>query len=224
MRYLLPLLLAACSYASPTGNDAAARPEAGRGAQQPTMNRIFEDKTIWGPDFPVLLAHLQSLERAKQQQVLVFPDRAVVASPAKTEDEAKKLADTLNTQISELQKNPTPLFKRMSARSPAARPLRATVERLPEDQSFRASIPGLNLLQANLTVATVRKQLGAPENVTRQLIEGPGDSRPLVLTLYRYAGGSVVFAEADIAPRPGFVNRAVLNVPAVTAALAKEGK
>jgi hypothetical protein len=45
-----------------------------------------------------------------------------------------------------------------------------------------------------------------------------------VLTVYTYAGGSIAFAEADIAPRPGLVNRVRLDVPAVTAALAKESK
>jgi hypothetical protein len=148
----------------------------------------------------------------------------VLATPFQTEAEAQQVAATLNRSMSELRAKPTALFDRMRTRA-AVKELKADiVPQFAEDRSVRVAIGSVALLPPALTVSKVREQIGAPDRTTRQLIEGPGESRPLVLTVYTYAGGSIAFAEADIAARPGLVNRVRLDVPAVTAALAKESK
>ena len=65
----------------------------------------------------------------------------------------------------------------------------------------------------------VLERLGRPERVTTELLDDGTERRPIILTIYHYAGGVIAFAESDVAPRPGFINRVFLDVSAVTAAL-----
>jgi hypothetical protein len=220
MRYLLIIALAACSsVAGPAEKDDVV---AQRGTQRRTVSQILADPTLWGPDFPSLLAQLEALQRTAERQVIVFRDRAVLSTPFKTEAEARSAAANIDRAMSELRSQPTALFNRMRSRGAITVLPAEVIAQFPEDRTARVALVAPALLAPNLTVSTVRQRLGPPESTTRQLIEGPGESRPLVLTLYAYGAGAVVFAEADIAPRPGFVNRVRLDVPSATAALAKE--
>ena len=45
------------------------------------------------------------------------------------------------------------------------------------------------------------------------VIPTEGERRQQILTLFSYANGAIVFAEADIAARPGRINRVLLDVP-----------
>ena len=221
MRYVFLILAVACSSPPAPRNTEGAMPQ---NPQKRTVSQIISDGALWGPDFPSLIAYLDGLQSANQREVLVFADRAVLATPFQTEAEAQQVAATLNRSMSELRAKPTALFDRMRTRA-AVKELKADiVPQFAEDRSVRVAIGSVALLPPALTVSKVREQIGAPDRTTRQLIEGPGESRPLVLTVYTYAGGSIAFAEADIAARPGLVNRVRLDVPAVTAALAKESK
>ncbi|HEY7498319.1 MAG TPA: hypothetical protein VH740_07390 [Vicinamibacterales bacterium] len=222
MRYLLLAVVVACSSSSspPASTNAVTQ----NPPQKRSATQILNDSALWGPDLPTLLANVEGLQRANQREVWVFPDRAVVTTPFKSETEARTVADTINKNLSDLRANPTPIARTMSARAPLKNIQAAVIQQFPDDRSVRVALESVQLLPPDLTVATVRQRAGAPERTTRQLIEGPGESRPLILTLYSYAGGTITFAEADIAARPGFVNRVKLDVPAVTAALAKEAK
>lgn len=194
--------------------------------QGKTTYQILTDSELWGKDFPTVLAHLQSFDRANERKVVVFPTQVVSATPFKSRAEAQQSADRLSKAVSDLQSSPTPLFDRLIKRSqePQARVSTELIAYFPEDKSTRVALasPAFQLLTQDLTVATVRKQLGNPERVSTELIDTGGEERPLILTLHSYAGGSIVFAEADIAPRPGLVNRVVMDVPAVMAALTRE--
>jgi hypothetical protein len=72
-------------------------------------------------------------------------------------------------------------------------------------------------------VARLQERLGAPDTVTQRLIQTDRDNRPAVLTLRSYAGGGVVFIETDWAPRPGIVDRVVLDTRVLSAALFRGG-
>jgi hypothetical protein len=79
-------------------------------------------------------------------------------------------------------------------------------------------------LNPKMTVAAVVERLGKPEKIVRQLIQTEKERRPIVLTLYTYAGNAIAFAESDISPIPGSVDRVILDVPSITAELFQGAK
>lgn len=191
-----------------------------------TIFQILTDKSLWGKDFLTVLAHLQSFEHAGERQIAVFPDKVVTMTPLKSEAEAKRVSEKLKQAISETNAKPTPLTEKLMRLIKGERKsLKADVLRyFPDDESVRVKVNSLDLFSKKLAVATVRKQLGQPEKVSTLVIPTEGERRQQILTLYSYAGGAIVFAEADIAPRPGRVNRVLLDVPGIIAALEKEVK
>lgn len=186
--------------------------------------RVLNDRTLWGRDFPTALAFVESLGRAGERRVYVFPDRVVGATQHRTQDEARRSAARLAEAMKANRRRARPAYEELLRGVPLQAPatLRAEVVRLePDDEYYHVALVGasLQLLPRQLTVAAVRGRLGAPERTVQELIQNETERRPVVLTLYFYGGGAVAFAESDWAPVPGFVDRAVLDVPAVTAAL-----
>jgi hypothetical protein len=119
---------------------------------------------------------------------------------------------------------PKPIFEAMFrgiAPRPAALLKTEVIPSFQDDDSVRviSTRPDAQFLTPNLTVATVQERLGPPEKVEQQVIQGEGERRPVVLTLYRYADGAVTFAESDIAARPGMVDRVLLDASAVVNAI-----
>lgn len=194
--------------------------------QKKTVLQILTDKVLWGKDFLTVLAYLESFQRVNETRIAVFSDEVVTTTALKSEDEGKRAAEQLNQTIEKLTADPTPLNKNLLLRFDGQRKtLRAEV--LPyfaEDESVRVRVDSLDLFSDKLAVETVKKQLGKPEKVSTLLVETEGEMRPLILTLFSYAGGAIVFAEADIAVRPGFINRVYLDVPKILAVLEQEVK
>jgi len=184
--------------------------------------QILTNPNLWRQDFPVVLAQLPALQTAGESKLLVFPDKAVSGTPARSADEAQNQRRKIENAMEQVRTNPTPLARKLMARTTQRSLKPDIITKFPEDDSARVAIDSLQLFPAGMRVENVRRQLGAPEKTTRVVIESEGERRPLILTLYSYAGGAVVFAEADIAPRPGAVDRVILDIPAVIAALEKE--
>lgn len=188
------------------------------GYQQRSMEKIMTDPEIWGKDFHTLVANLEAFSRAGDAKISIFPEEVVLPTQYKSRDEAQSAAKRVDQSVKDLKANPTPLYRKYAGQSAADLKARV-VPYFAEDESIRVAVGPLQLLRPGLTVATVRKQLGAPQKVETLLVQTEGEQRPLILTLYVYAGGSLVFAEADIAPRPGLVNRVIIDVAALTSAL-----
>lgn len=194
--------------------------------QKKTVFQILSDQALWGKDFPTVLSYLQSFENSGERQSAIFANKIVTTTPLKAEKDAKPAAERLNRSLDDLKANPTPLFQKLIQRA-AGQPASLKAEILPyfaEDRSVRIEINSLELFSDKLTVLMVKKQLGQPEKVSTLLVETDGEERPLILTLYSYAEGAIVFAEADIAARPGFVNRVLLDIPKIVRALEREVK
>lgn len=194
--------------------------------QRKTIFQILTDKSLWGKDFLSVLVHLQSFQQAGERQIAVFAEKVVTTTPLKSEAEAKRVAEKLQQAISETNARPTPLTQKLMQLNEGQREaLKPEVLRyFPDDESVRVKVNSLDLFSAKLAVETVRKQLGQPEKVSTVIIPTEGERREQILTLYSYAGGAIVFVEADIAPRPGRVNRVLLDVPRIIVALEKEVK
>jgi hypothetical protein len=186
--------------------------------------RILNDRSLWGEDFYRLLPVLSSFQKAGEQRIVIFADRVVGTNRYRSLREA----ETRNRALeSALQRGDQPLAgaarRLYQVQQPIA--MEPTAIQFLDDRSFRVAAPAPNgqLLPAGLKIATVQERLGKPEKVTKELLDDGTERRPVILTVYYYAGGAIAFVESNIAPRPGFVNRVYLDVPAVTSALLKGG-
>ena len=67
-----------------------------------TIDAILSDPTLWGKDFPLALASLQSWPEAGERSVLIFQNRIVGATTPKTrqeaEQKAKKVTEVMATK------------------------------------------------------------------------------------------------------------------------------
>jgi hypothetical protein len=189
-----------------------------------SINSILTDRTLWGKDFPLALASLQSWPEAGERSVLIFQNRIVGGTTPKTRQEAEQKAKKVTEVMATKQFKPRPEFEAMfkeSGPAPATALKTEVISRFQDDDSVRvtATSPEAQFLAPNLTVATVQKELGPAEKVEQQVIQSEGDRRPVILTLHRYADGAVTFAESDIAAVPGTVDRVLLDAPAVMNAI-----
>jgi hypothetical protein len=182
---------------------------------------------LWGKELPAALARLPSWAspEVKEDKVAVFPHLIEGTRPFESSNEAKANLKKLETAMQVKPGKPRPQSQPLIQKHLGAAPsYRAEVRISLDDQKPRLAWVGPNLqfLKEGLTIAAVQQQLGRPEKVTRQVIQTDGDRRPVTLTLHLYAGGAVAFAESDLNPKPGVVDRALLDVPAVKAALFSE--
>jgi len=183
------------------------------------LQKILTDPALWGKGFPSVLAYLPSWTRIDERSVAVSPDKVVGATRYSTPEAASAQVRKLTTALRGPKRKPSSefadLLKPILGQPP---PFQVTAVPLQEDDSVHVAWvgPQLELLAPGLTVETIQNRLGPPEKVTREIVQTEKDHRPVTLTLYRYAGGAVVFAESDLAPKPGVVDRVILNVRAVT--------
>ena len=217
---LFLLLAASFPAALPSALSAAQpRPEA-------TLRKILLDNRIWGEDFPAALARLQSWKQIGESNVTVFSERIVGSTPYTRREEALPHTERLLQNMSKPPARFKPEFTSMMERESTgeSKPPQASIARLSDDGTFRViwSAPGARFLRPALTLEQIEKWLGPAEKISRQVIQSKGERRPVILTLHSYAGGAVSFVEWDLDPRPGLVNRVLLDVAATAAELYEE--
>jgi len=192
------------------------------------LAKIFTAPGLWGKDYPAALASLPAWNRLGEKRVWVFTDRVIGGSPHKTREEAQAEAGRFSEAVKELRPKPVPKFEAL-LKEKTEQLHAGKMDVIPffqEDGTARIAwtTGSQQLLAPRLNMATVKKRLGPPEKVSTEVIQGQGEVRPVILTLHSYAGGAVSFAESDVAQRPGLVNRVILDVPVVTAALFEEAR
>jgi hypothetical protein len=192
--------------------------------QQPPPSpvvKILNDRTLWGKDYPAALAYLSSWNKINERTVALFPEGVLGNTPYNSPENAQQVVRQLATAMEQPQPQPKDEFDellREARKNPP--PFQAkTTSFLSEIDSMRIvwADKSLQFLAPNLSLNAVQERLGPPEKVTQEVTSRGGEFRPIVLTLYRYAGGAVTFAETDWAPIPGFVDRVIFDVPTVTA-------
>ncbi len=188
-----------------------------------SLAEILNDRELWGKDLPAALALSSSWSRVGERTLAVFPGRILGATPYNTPQDAQRAASQMARAMSEAPPRPSPEFADLLARGRAkqAIPFRATLISLVDDDAVHLAWAdsSVEFLPPNLTLASVKNRFGEPERVTQEIVPTQRDRRPVVLTLYQYAGGAVSFAESDAAQKPGIIDRVLFDVPAVTAAL-----
>ncbi|NIQ04496.1 MAG: hypothetical protein GWO20_01825 [Candidatus Korarchaeota archaeon] len=195
--------------------------------QQPPspLAKILKDQTLWGKDYPAALAYLESWSKIGERTVEVFPEGVLGTTPYNSPEKVQQAAKQLAQAMKEPQPQPNDEFEDL-LREPRKNPppfQAEVISFLADVDSMRVVWTGtpLQLLAPNLSLATVEERLGQPEKVTQEVVPSVGELRPIVLTLYGYAGSKVAFAESDWAPRPGFVDRVIFDLPAVTTVVFK---
>lgn len=216
MRNSLALMVAAALLLT-----ATAFCQGYRGADAAAVVRILDDRALWGEDFYGLLASLATFQQAGEPRIQVFADRVVGTKRYDGLAEAQRRARALEQALRSPkdQSYAAGVRRRYATQRPLA--LNPTAIQFVDDGSYRVAVlaPDARFLPAGLKTATVLERLGKPEKVTTELLDDGKERRPVILTVYHYAGGAIAFAESDIAPRPGFVNRVFLDVPAITSSL-----
>jgi len=190
-------------------------------APQQPLARILVEQPLWGRDYTALLAQLRALQDAGETSAYVFQDRAAGASAFPSDQAATERV----ARVRALAAKPAPLGPQFKAMQGAGRAvtLRAGAARLIDGDGYHVvldSPAALELLPPGLTIAAVRARLGEPERVTELTIQNTGDRRPVILKLHTYAGGAIAYAESNMA-EPGVVERVVVNLAAVTPAVAR---
>jgi hypothetical protein len=193
--------------------------------QKEEIIKIFKAEVLWGKGMPAALARLPSwaATEVKQEKVAIFPNMIVGTRPLKSTDEAKtdikQLENAMQLKPGKLRPESQLILQNQLGAPPP--PYHAEVHISRDDQKPRLAWVGkdVQFLKEGLSLAVVQEQLGKPMKVTREVIQTDGDRRPVTLTLHHYAGGAVTFAESDLSPQPGIVDRVILDVSAVRAAL-----
>lgn len=197
-------------------------PVIGQPDPEKRLEALLKDSRIFGKNFAEVLAAMPAFTDAGEKQIVVYQARVegtrafsnrAEAMKAETETRAavKKQRWTLRPQYKELL---GPLMSR-----PIVIAKGAPVE-TPDRESLRlAWVEPKQLLAPNLTRTTLTETQGQPERISRRIIPTDDERRPVVLTELHYAGGAVVFAQPDYAPRPGVIDRVAFDTARVTQAV-----
>jgi hypothetical protein len=195
--------------------------------QQPTgatVLQILTNRSLWGKDFGACLSRIPGWSQIAESTVVVFSDRVMGNTGYETRKQAETAAANLETAITTPPKQAAQVFRELLA---AKQDVRLRPQVMPYADDFLhvyLADSAIQMLNPDLTPASLEEQLGKPERVSKLTIQGKGDRRGVVLTLFAYAGGKIVFAQADLSSRPGRIDRVFLDVPAVMAALFQEAK
>jgi len=185
-------------------------PEAAE-VSNPILAKVITDRDLWGDDGLAAIAAIGLWQRLGQEVIVVYPDQVVSGSPFASADEAGKAASGLQAEMAK----PLPA----AAKEAAARVSRFRAEpvRLLEDGSFRLGWRGEGavFLKPDVPMSSVLARYGKPEKTTTVVVHAEGERRPAILTIHEYDGGAVKFAESDLSPTPGTVDRVYLDTRAV---------
>lgn len=189
--------------------------------------KILTNSVLWRKDFPSLLATLKNWNNAGEAKVSVFSNEAY------GQRKFQRLDSQVSIETNELQAliankpNLKPAFESTLASTWNESLTTVTAVGQPgrDDGTMRVALTSKTVLPpeflaANLSMATVRQQSGEPDSVTTEIVDNGGNERrPVILTLYHYAGDAVVFAVSDMSPNPDLVDRAILDTRKISEAV-----
>ena len=192
---------------------------SGQPVPDKNLEAILKDTRIWGKDFAEVLAAMPAFREAGEKQIVVYQRRVQTSREFATRAEAMKV----DTQAREASKKtgwrPLPSFRDLlrPVMSRSIVTTKAAAVDTPDREGVHlAWAQTKQLLAAGLTRAVLTEAQGQPQRVTRRIIPTDDERRPVVLTELHYAGGAVIFAQPDYAPRPGVIDRVVLDTTRTT--------
>jgi hypothetical protein len=184
-----------------------------------SLEALLKDSRIWGRDFAEVLAAMPAFSEAGEKQIVVYQRRVETSREFRNRAEAMKVDTQARAASRKTGWTPLPSFRDLLG--PVMSRSIVTAKAAPVDTPDRegvhlAWIEPKQLLAPNLTRASLTEAHGQPQRVTRRIIPTDDERRPVVLTELHYAGGAIVFAQPDYAPRPGVIDRVVLDTARTT--------
>jgi hypothetical protein len=187
--------------------------------------KVFSAREMWERGFGSNAKYLASWSKIDQTSVTVFRDKIVGNRPYKKSEDAEEAAAKLRKALLDSKPDFTPKFSELfypeKHRSPAENVV--VIEFFGDDDSTRLAwnAPEGSTFPKDLTISAIHDRLGKPERVTTMVLPRE-EGRPVVLTLHHYAEDSVIYAESNLAAKPGRVNRVILNIPTLSKVMFKE--
>lgn len=208
-------LLNRCGTAgSPPPAPASGTTPVTAAAQSPLV-KTLSDPAIFGPDIGAVIRVLPAFAAAGENRVWVFTDRVAGTKKYPSLDEGKRAAKAISDRGERVMSPTLPL--------PPPRVHITALDglRLRDDRAVHvaAQVAGAQFLAAGLHMDTVEQRLGKPERHEQILIDDGTERYPLVLELYYYQGGAIVFATREGTSDPRLVDRVIFDADRITAAL-----
>lgn len=198
---------------------AANRPAAAAEKRPPrktavSLERILTTDAIWGKDFGALVRVVADADANGEKTLLIFPDRIVSGTKYASLEEAATWARRYADPALRGPLRVRPRFRARALESEHAEAARPEALAFAEDDSFRVvwSRPGLEIAKPGLTIQDVVRLLGPSEPPVQVVLQTQYELRPIILTLHPWAFSAVAFAESDLSPVPGAVDRIQLDV------------
>ena len=207
---------------------ASAAPPVTASPDPGALAKVLSDRALFGKDLPAVLMVLGGFRKAGETRLAIFGERVTGERIYERTAEAKKAEEELGIETLEPPRPVKPEFAALAKSAPKVLLKTQVIAKFPDDDSIRVALGAkqIQLLKPGLKIAEVVKRLGAPERTEDVAVQTRSERRPVVLRLSRYLGGAIVFAESDHAQKAGFVDRVLVDLPVVEAALfaATEGE
>jgi hypothetical protein len=199
----------------------------GQSSSPLTIQQVLANPHIWGKDLPTALADVSAMRKTGETHVAIFSNKVESTSGKKPAEADIHMADLLRalTSVSAFE---TSEYHRVldcnhGPKAVCASPVSTRFQRIEKvDNNDKVEVAAistrLQFLKPETSIATIKSELGTPEQVTQEVIQTKYERRPTILTKYKYASGAVVFATSNLKPN-GKLDRVILNTDAVANAL-----
>ncbi len=196
-------------------------------SQNSNLLKIISDRVIWGENFLPAIAQAQAFDKAGEKYIEVFPQAILSGEKFARGDKNNSDAKMRMYEQAQADADKSDLYQKL-LRSYAFAKVSGKTISYPSAETD-SLVVGLEykdgvLFKPDTKMEMVFKQFGKPERTDTRTINGRGEERPQILTLYSYERGIIIFAEADIAEAPGLLNRVFIDVPRFVKALNNEMK
>ena len=177
--------------------------------------KALRDPSLFGPDIASVIRVLPAFAEAGEERVMIFADRVVGTKRYATMDEAQRRSKSILDR-GERVMSPTLPLPPPKGRLAAVNPVRSLDDRAIH---VAAVLDGARFLAPGLRIDIVQQRLGAPEKHEQVVIDDGTDRHPLVLELYSYYGGAIVFATREGTLDPRTVDRVFVDTQRITTAV-----
>jgi len=192
--------------------------------QESPLAQMLKDTMIWGKHMPSALAYVSSWSKVGERSVTIFPGGIAGGMKYKSGEEAEQKAGELRRAMQTAQPSPVSGFENLIKRGRSI-PVPFQSEALKPSRDAEPTVAwsgsSLDFLADGVTRETLRERYGDPQKVLYEVVDAGKERRPVTLTKYVYAGGAIEFVETDFGPRPGRIERVILNLQPILSLIYK---
>ena len=215
MRWLAFGLVSVAMMGRCASSPPPAPPQPPAPGREAPLIKALSDQSIFGPDFAAVIRVLPAFSAAGENRVMLFTDRVVGTKRYATLEEGQRAAKSI-LERGERNMSPT-----LPLPPPRGRITTITAIRSLDDRAIHvvAVLDGARFLAPALRLDVIEQRLGPPEKHEQLVIDDGTDRHPLVLELYSYDAGAIVFATREGTLDPRAIDRVFLDAQRITAAV-----